>query len=151
MVGLVWSEQFTPHRLKIRNSVVNITNMLRYSQGTLVTTGPGLGTFLPTEKVPRVLPTRHHLPVTTARDDLLHLVRTGAAVLVTSLPTLVAVQTVRPHPPAHLLAAIVFVSRVVGVAGQLGRGEEMISTTAGVSNPCRGLFGGVAGASHLMP
>ena len=124
--------------------------MLRYSQGTLVTTGPGLGTFLLAEKFLWVLPTRHHLSVTTAGDDIQDLVRTGATVLVTFLPALVTVLTVLPHPPAHLLAAILFVSRVVGVAGQLGRGEERISTTA-VSTPCRGLFGGVAGASHLMP
>ena len=97
--------------------------MLRDSQGTLVTTHPGLGTFLLTQKFPWVLPTGHHLPVTTAADDLLHLVRTRTTVQVTFLPALVAVLTGRPHPPAHLLAAIVLVSRVVGVTGELGEGD----------------------------
>ena len=85
----------------------------RYSQGTLVATGPGLTTFLPTEKFPWILRTGHHLAVITAGDDLLHLDLTGPTVLVTSLPALVITRTVRPHLPALLLTAIFLVSRVV--------------------------------------
>ena len=89
-----------------------------------MTTDPGLGTFLLAQKFPRVLPTRHHLPVATAADDLLHLVRTRTTVQVTFLPALVVVLTVWPHPPAHLLTAIVLVSRVVGVTGELRGGGD---------------------------
>ena len=86
-------------------------------------TPPGLTALLLADKLPGVLPAGHHLPVTTSRDNLLHPDGTGAAVLETSLGAGMAVLTVLPHPPAHLLAAIVLVSRVVGVTGELREGE----------------------------
>ena len=89
-----------------------------------MTTRPGLTALLLADKLPGVLPAGHHLLVTTSRDNLLHPDRAGAALHGTSLGAGMAVLTVRPHPPALLLAPIVLVSRVVGVTGELRGGGD---------------------------
>ena len=121
LVGTVNSAQTEGERVRM---VWRVVKMLRYSQGTLVTALPGLTTPLLADKVPGILPTRHHLPVTTTRNDLRHPFRTGSTVQITFPGALVAVLTARPHLPAHLLAPILLVSRVVGVTGELREGGD---------------------------
>ena len=89
-----------------------------------MTTRAGLTALLLADKLFGVLPAGHHLPVTTTPDNPLHPDGTGAALLETSLGAGMAVLTFRPHPPALLLAAIVLVSRVVGVTGELREGGD---------------------------